>query len=420
MLYGLGWSIIPIRPSPGGDHKSPAVRSWKPYQRRPMPLRSLVATIEGAADCVGIAIVLGAASGGLMVRDFDTADGYHAWAAREPRLASILPTVRTGKGYHVYARTASPIATRVFHGPGEPEPGELRGEGSYVVTAPSLHSSGIRYSWTIPPGGPIPVIDPAILAPEGYAAPDALPDKRKNAGVVHKTFGPVYQGGGREGFPPSCVPGGGGWDPDGDKPRDVDPEEADIRRSLPGRAGERNTRLFDYLRRLKARHPEIGLEELEPRVMSWHRAAYPEIRTKPFEETWADARRMWPRIEKPKGLDLRERIEAARSLPGSDGLPGESGILLNLCGLLADAEGAFFLSVSTARAALGMGEDPASRMTAWRRREGLIIRGLIEKTAAGTYAGMKADEFRLTPEGRKLLRLASGPAVAGRDGPEAP
>lgn len=417
ILHGLGLSVIPIRPGKKGQYKSPALKAWRPYQAARMPPDSLLPKIERSRDCVGIAVILGAVSGGLMVRDFDTAEGYHAWALREPHLASILPTVRTAKGFHVYARSASPIATRTFHGAGEPEPGELRGEGGYVVTAPSLHASGIRYAWAIPPGDAIPVVEPSAFIPPRTA----ISPPGGCSSVVHKTE--------REETLPttpdtqemSCVPPG---DPGGcrgeDGPGEIDPEQADIRRSLPGRTGERNCRLFDYLRRLKARLPGLGLEELRPRIESWHRTAYPAIGTKDFAETWDDACRMWPLIKCPKGSTLREKIEAARSMPIPPGIPDALGVLLNLCGRLADADGNFFLGVSTAQDALGMGDGQSARMTAWRRRRDLIASGLVEKTSDGAYAGMKADGFRLTPKGRRILGLGTSPTVSNAEAHDPP
>lgn len=52
----------------------------------------------------GLAFIAGAISAGVYVRDFDKSGVYCDWAAAHPALASRLPTARTARGYHVYAR----------------------------------------------------------------------------------------------------------------------------------------------------------------------------------------------------------------------------------------------------------------------------------------------------------------------------
>ena len=114
-------------------------------------------------NVVGVGIVLGDASGGLMVRDFDEPGSDERWAAAHPDLAAPLPTVRTGKGFHVYFR-AHGLRTRFVPG------GERRGTGGYVVAPPSLHPSGAVYQWIVsPPDGPLPEVDPSVFGAPGCA-----------------------------------------------------------------------------------------------------------------------------------------------------------------------------------------------------------------------------------------------------------
>ncbi|MBI3465352.1 MAG: bifunctional DNA primase/polymerase [Planctomycetes bacterium] len=92
---GLGWWVIPIKP---GSKK--AACSWKRYQHsRPKPgaLRQWFTR----RSAYGVAVVLGNVSGCLACRDFDRAEAYECWAGQHPDLARLLPTVRTGRGYHV-------------------------------------------------------------------------------------------------------------------------------------------------------------------------------------------------------------------------------------------------------------------------------------------------------------------------------
>ena len=105
----------------------------------------------------GVAVILGAVSGFLAVRDFDCVESYEAWAAAHAALASRLPTVRTARGFHVYFR----ITEEAFQSFGGAS-GELRGDSKHIVVLPpSLHPDGPIYNWVVPlPDGELPVVDP--------------------------------------------------------------------------------------------------------------------------------------------------------------------------------------------------------------------------------------------------------------------
>src|SRR5262249_41720351 len=82
--------------------KTRAVR-WKSRRTR----RHSEATIRHlftSTDADGLAVILGSASGGLACRDYDEVAPYQGWAASHLDLAATLPTVRTGRGFHVYHR----------------------------------------------------------------------------------------------------------------------------------------------------------------------------------------------------------------------------------------------------------------------------------------------------------------------------
>ncbi len=86
-----------------------------------------------------VAIACGAVSGGLVVLDCDEAE--FAWALK--KACGPLPetlTVLTGRGSHRYFVASEGIRTQQL----APHL-ELRGEGSYVLAPPSVHSNGARY-----------------------------------------------------------------------------------------------------------------------------------------------------------------------------------------------------------------------------------------------------------------------------------
>jgi Bifunctional DNA primase/polymerase, N-terminal len=133
-----GMSIIPIH-----GNKQPACRSWLKYQQQP-PTRQETTRHFAPETVTGLAVILGPVSGDLCCRDFDVEQAYHLWAAAYPDWATILPTVKTHRGYHVYFCHRGILRTRKL---GD---GELRGEGSYVLLPPSQHPAGGVYAWRIP------------------------------------------------------------------------------------------------------------------------------------------------------------------------------------------------------------------------------------------------------------------------------
>jgi hypothetical protein len=77
---------------------------------------------------------------GFVVVDVDVADLTSVFAADElPPTA----TARTGRGWHFVYRTPMPVRSKVA----VREHVDLRGPGSYIVVAPSLHANGRQYAW---------------------------------------------------------------------------------------------------------------------------------------------------------------------------------------------------------------------------------------------------------------------------------
>ncbi len=393
-----GWSVLPI-----ANKKKPAIKTWKPLQRE-RPNQSdfdhwFKPTAYGAS-VVGLGIILGEVSGGLIVRDFDDPGAYEAWKAQFPEFAATLPTVQTGRGYHVYARVPG-CKTRKL------SDGELRAEGSYVVAPPSIHASGIEYTWIVPlPDGEIPIVDEGLILeevssgrhkshnaiwreslelPETPATPlsHELPVSHSN---------PESLG--------SLEAHAGLGDPEPLEPLVYGTEVDEfvhnaIQASLPRGVGKRNDAIFDFARRLKA-HPElVGYDGLQLRTAMewWFKAACRIIGTKDWDESWSDFLHAWDNVRTPFGESMQVVLEKAKMAPNPecaaqfDGEPTK--LLIRLCRELQHRSGEkpFFLDCRSAGEAIGTNKDSAHK-----RLRLLMKMSVLERVTKG-HTG-RASEFR--------------------------
>ena len=139
-----GWRLIPL-----GANRTPLVR-WTDFTCGEQTFTQ-VWTALGDPRCAGVAVALG--QSGLICRDYDTLEGYAEFQARHPVEATMLPTARTARGFHVYARSTAPART-VNMGDGE-----FRAGNAYTVLPPSRHESGHTYQWVVPlPEGELPTV----------------------------------------------------------------------------------------------------------------------------------------------------------------------------------------------------------------------------------------------------------------------
>lgn len=138
-----GFSIIPIPFREKG-----ATIKWEQYQKK----RATEGQIKSwfSQDKSNIAIICGEVSGNLLVVDCDSKD---KWLEFKPLaekklglddLVNHTPVVKTGKGYHIYFRTPTPIKSVKF-----PRL-DLKAEGGYVIAPPSVHPNGQTYSFVNP------------------------------------------------------------------------------------------------------------------------------------------------------------------------------------------------------------------------------------------------------------------------------
>jgi hypothetical protein len=357
-----GWSIIPVR-------KKKAAGKWKQFQTGAADEATL-RLLFAAPHVDGLAVLLGSASGGLVARDFDTMDGYKRWAGAHPDLAGTLPTVQTARGRHVYFRGPDG-----FHELGD---GEYRGDSlHYCVLPPSRHPNGTEYRWVISlPQGDLQTIDPAEV---GLCNRADVEDRADTAD-------------GEDTAPPQSLLVSAA--PSAPAPSAV---LHAIESTLPRRAGERNRRLFDLARRLKALVPGATMADLRPIIVEWHRKALPIIATKPFIDSWGDFIVAWERVKYPAGKNPVDAAyaRAMTAAPPANAveLYGRSAIVLlaALCRELqriAGTDDFFFLDVRTAGRLVGVDHS-----TAWRWLKVLCADGILKAGDIGRKATHKASRF---------------------------
>jgi putative DNA primase/helicase len=139
-----------------------------------------------------VAIATGAVSG-LVVLDVDSyKDGDNSLRELEQSYSPLPETVQqlTGGGgvHYLFAHPGSPVKNRVETlGAGL----DIRGDGGYIIAAPSLHKSGTCYTWEVlhePDETPLAPMPPWLLAlcqdrtnPTSVDAGAPIPDHQRNA-----------------------------------------------------------------------------------------------------------------------------------------------------------------------------------------------------------------------------------------------
>jgi len=301
-----------------------------------------------------VAVILGAASGGLACRDFDDVLAYQSWAAKNPYLARILPTVRTARGYHVYF-----LAPQGFKDLGD---GEYRAtNGHFCLLPPSRHPDGAIYNWIVAlPHGALPDVDPVQA---GLLIPATPP-----SGVA-----PTQ--------PPSHSPHTTHLCEQGKIPKE-------IAATLPKGVGQRRRCLFALAQRLKAIMPGASAAQLKPIVRKWFRLALPVIRSKEWSETWEDFAGAWQTVKYPVGGTWKEITRAAQSMTVDTGeYDGAAVAIIRLCAALQRHHGAgvpFALSCRKAGEVAGVSPERAARILKM-----LVFDDVIELVTPGGPEGSR-------------------------------
>ncbi|NUQ60906.1 MAG: bifunctional DNA primase/polymerase [Pirellulales bacterium] len=346
----LGLSVFPL---PCGSKVPARGFRWTEFRERRAEAANLLEWFGGDQQ-PNIAIVTGDISGGLVVRDFDEERAYDRWRDSHRDVAETLPTVRTARGFHVYARGQA-ARTKTY------DDGELRAGGSYVLAPSSLHPSGVVYTWTHLPGD-IPAVDLCAAGLCNTEAQEAQKPTQFCASVLHAS----------------------------------EAVRLAVRRCIPPGPNNRHKCLFRLARELKAVPEVAGLQAaaLETVLKEWHCLSLPYIGTKDFATSWLEFCVAWERVRYPAGVspvaDAWEAAVAAGAPPEVASWDNpQLGLLAALCRELQRLQGdrPFYLDASTAGNLVGV-----DRTIAWRWLRGLASAGILELVRSGSRG--RANEYR--------------------------
>ncbi|MBN9524060.1 bifunctional DNA primase/polymerase, partial [bacterium] len=380
----LGWSVFPL------NRKEPVGR-WKPFQEQRPRDREIGRMFWRPSWVDGVAAVTGDASVGLCVRDFDTVDGYLAWAEPRADLARRLPTVRTGRGLHVYIRLPKGYGPVYRSWKSGVLKGEVLGTPKrYVVLPPSRHPSGASYRWVW--GEPFNFNDLPRHTPEelGWLEDQEQPKRtsERPPQTAPESNTVICSRGAVQNVPLEVI------------------ERDAVMKCLPTGPNQRNDCLWELARTLKAlpHLADAGEADLWPFVEQWFGLAQAVIGTKSLEVCWEDFRRQWKLVQVPAG----QGFDAAVSRVLTEPFPAEADQydeeamrrLVAVCAGLQRYAGdaPFYLSCRTAHRVCGFG----SKDTANRRLNQLVE----DKLLVVSWKGLGGTDRRRATRYRWVGSLA--------------
>lgn len=389
-----GLSVIPIT---AGTKKPPKAFRWKQFQKR-LPTENELRDWFADRDDLGLAVIFGEVSGGLVCRDFDDLVSYRRWKHAHPDLARMLPTVETARGRHVYCR--APPSQHVFKDLRPRETGEYRGDSKhYCLLPPSRHPDGPQYKWLVRlPVGELPFIEDVVAAGLFPAK-----DETQKAQGRRRKFQVIVGGVGEDSAASSAAVAGREF------VRRLSPlaqqaiDEA-MARTLPTKPGERRNKLLELARRLKfspefAGTPATMIDFLKPSLLQWWKGAMPRASGKHphFWQSWQDFVFAWEEARVPFGATMQSILEKARSSPAPAmavekyGEGSLKALLASLCRELQRQNGhnAFPLTGRTVGPLIGV-----SDVQAWRWLKKLEADKIIEPVKTYPRGTRLGTEYR--------------------------
>lgn len=162
----LGFSIIPVagpHAKKEEDFKKPLIK-WTEFQKR-KPTKEEVINWFTSYPKANIGIVAGQISN-LVVVDLDDEEAQE-WAKQQGLFDLGAPCVRTARGLHLYFKYPNPEKGLVQTVSGfQGKKIDIRANGGFVIAPPSVHQSGVQYTWLVEPNENIPELPDIFLQKE--------------------------------------------------------------------------------------------------------------------------------------------------------------------------------------------------------------------------------------------------------------
>lgn len=150
-LYDMGFNVFPQPLGAKGGYP------WKQLQysrlNREDQLHGLIPLFAGSCN---IAVMCGRTSGNLFVIDCESPAAFQYHCDQLEKRQIDIWSVETARGGHLYLRCSDGEIENIK--PGILKQAEIKGSQGYVLAPPSLHPSGIRYTWSRQDTDSIPLV----------------------------------------------------------------------------------------------------------------------------------------------------------------------------------------------------------------------------------------------------------------------
>jgi hypothetical protein len=185
-----GWALVPLEPG----IKKPLIRTGRDHAGAATCDREQVSAWWSRWPDAGIGVVC--AAGGFVVIDVDGEEGRKSFLEHPGPFPATCASRSGREGYGVHWWYRLPPGAEVPRGrllaPGL----EVKGAGNLVVAPPSLHRSGRRYAWDVPPPfmaeGRYPVAPQPLAVWMDVERPEPVPVPKASAalnGAVATKYG---------------------------------------------------------------------------------------------------------------------------------------------------------------------------------------------------------------------------------------
>jgi hypothetical protein len=259
---------------------------------------------------------------------------------------------------------------------------DIRADGGYIVVEPSVHENGPSYAWKhrprdVPlahmPQWMLDLLDNSTLPDSCDEPARGVTEMTENTEKTEGTEFTETTNGSLSPLPSviSVVSVSSVLSVIDVAQGDAEAIVQAIEATAPTGTGQRHRAVFAFARHVKGilSIADAKVAWFRPILKLWHHWAYPNIGTKPFEDTWADFIHGFPNVNFPKGegpmAELLVRADKS-SLPtcAKDYDMPQTIRLIKLCRELQRAakDGPFFLSCRTAGELLGIDHNSAAKL----------------------------------------------------------